>query len=180
MADDKKKPNSKKSKGSSPGTDETAEADHAHDAALDVDAGAAPAERPQTAMVAGSTPEGETVAPVADVGVLNLLTIGELVLAYPERDVTLTLDGASAARVLAAFARPERRRFLQDQLSTTESPMRNLWATFDLDSLLAVSWYPQLPTKATSRMTIDPPNPRAIAEVVAESDATASTPTRAG
>ena len=89
----------------------------------------------------------------------NQLTLGELTLRYPSRDVVLVLDGLTAARVLAAFADPARRARLPDELDTATSSMRNVWASFDLDQLLAVSWMPGLPTRALSRMTVDPPNP---------------------
>jgi hypothetical protein len=89
---------------------------------------------------------------------VNRLTIGEVTLSYPSRDVVLTLDGVTAARILAAFADPARCERLQDRLDTGTSSMQNSWITFDLDSLLAVSWTPQLPSTATSRMTVDPPS----------------------
>jgi hypothetical protein len=106
----------------------------------------------------------EVLADAVDTETVNRVTLGELVLHYPTRDVVLALDGATAARVVAAFAKPERRRHLQDTLDTTSSSMRNLWATFDLDSLLAVSWLPGLPSKASKRMTVDPPSPTELAE----------------
>lgn len=122
---------------------------------------------PSTALVA-SPPDPETAA--ADrlertLGIIeaNQLTVGELTLSYPARDVVLVLDGLTAARVIAAFADPARRTRLQDELDTATSSMRNLWASFDLDQLLAVSWMPGLPTRAMSRMTVDPPNPHASA-----------------
>ncbi len=131
--------------------------------------------QPSTALVA-SPPDPATAA--ADqlertLGIIeaNQLTVGELTLSYPARDVVLVLDGLTAARVLAAFADPARRTRLQDELDTATSSMRNLWASFDLDQLLAVSWMPGLPTRATSRMTVDPPNPHASA---AAADAGAS------
>ncbi len=124
--------------------------------------GAQTQEQPSTALVAS----GDSEAPATDqleraVGTItaNQLTVGELTLSYPARDVVLVLDGPTAARVIAAFADPSRRSSLQDPLDTATSSMRNLWASFDLDRLLAVSWIPQLPTRAMSRMTVDPPNP---------------------
>lgn len=129
-------------------------------------AGRTEAERTSTALVA-SPPESRTTDSLEEmVGTMaaNQLTLGELTLSYPARDVVLVLDGVTAARVIAAFANPARRVRLQDELDTASSSMRNLWATFDLDRLLAVSWMPQLPTRATSRMTVDPPNPLASEE----------------
>lgn len=94
----------------------------------------------------------------------NQLTLGEVTLSYPARDVVLVLDGVTAARVIAAFADPARRTRLQDRLDTATSSMRTMWASFDLDQLLAVSWMPQLPTRAASRMTVDPPSPHSRAD----------------
>lgn len=102
--------------------------------------------------------------PIVTIADINRITLGELVLSYPARDVTLMLDGATAARVLAAYARPERRGRLQDYLNIETSTMRNQWSSFDLENLLAVSWYPGLPSKAAGRMTVDPPGPDADAE----------------
>lgn len=122
-------------------------------------------ERLSTAVVASpSYPEtaaAEQLERTLDTIAANQATLGELTLSYPARDVVLVLDGLTAARVIAAFADPERRARLQDQLDMASSSMRNLWASFDLDQLLAVSWMPQLPTRAASRMTVDPPNPHA-------------------
>lgn len=126
-------------------------------------------ERPPTAVVA--SPSSAEIAAAdrlertLDTITANQATLGELTLSYPARDVVLVLDGLTAARVIAAFADPTRRARLQDQLDTASSSMLNLWASFDLDQLLAVSWMPQLPTRATSRMTVDPPNPHAATDV---------------
>ena len=124
--------------------------------------------QPSTAIVA-SPPDAETAAADQLEHALrtiatNQATLGELTLSYPTRDVALVLDGLTAARVLAAFADPARRSDLQDEINTATSPMRNLWASFDLDQLLAVSWMPGLPTRAMSRMTVDPPNPHTGSE----------------
>jgi hypothetical protein len=126
-------------------------------------------EETSTALVASHPPDPETAAVdqlERTLGTItaNQATLGELTLSYPARDVVLVLDGLTAARVIAAFADPARRTRLQDQLDTATSSMRNLWASFDLDQLLAVSWMPHLPTRATSRMTVDPPNPHAASE----------------
>ncbi len=121
--------------------------------------------QPSTALVASPPDPGTAVADQLErtLGIIeaNQLTVGELTLSYPARDVVLVLDGLTAARVLAAFADPGRRTRLQDELDTATSSMRNLWASFDLDRLLAVSWMPGLPTRSMSRMTVDPPNPHA-------------------
>jgi hypothetical protein len=116
-----------------------------------------------TALVASHDPETAAVDQLEqtlDTIAANQATMGELTLSYPARDVALVLDGLTAARVVAAFADPSRRSSLQDELNAASS-MRNLWASFDLDRLLAVSWMPGLPDRATSRMTVDPPNPHA-------------------
>ena len=125
------------------------------------DAAATDAAESSTAVVTSdySPTYTEVLAHPIDTATVNRVTLGELMLHYPARDVALALDGATAARVLAAFARPEQRRRLQDTIDTETSSMRNLWATFDLESLLAVSWFPSLPSKAAQRMTVDPPMP---------------------
>lgn len=130
---------------------------------------------PSTAVVTTEPPAAEseltyTTVEELDTDAMNRLTVGELVLSYPARDIVLALDGATAARVIAAFARPERRRYLQDVLNTKTSTMRNLWSSFDLDSLLAVSWYPELPSRSTQRMTVDPPSVTETAEALANTE----------
>jgi hypothetical protein len=136
-------------------------------------------DQPSTALVA--SPSDARAAAAADrlertlsTIAENQATLGELTLSYPARDVVLVLDGLTASKVLAAFADPARRTRLQDQIDTATSSMRNLWASFDLDQLLAASWVPGLPTRALSRMTVDPPNTgngsRAAVSVDAGSD----------
>lgn len=119
-------------------------------------------EQPSTALVA-SPSDAEAAADRLErtLGTIaeNQATLGELTLSYPARDVVLVLDGLTAAKVLAAYADPVKRTRLQDEVDTATSSMRNVWASFDLDQLLAVSWMPGLPTRALSRMTVDPPNP---------------------
>lgn len=87
---------------------------------------------------------------------VNKVTLGELTVHFQSRDVTLVVDGATASRVLRVFARPQRRRALQDVL-TEESAMVNVWATLDLHQAIAVSWMPGVPSPIEGRMTFDPP-----------------------
>ena len=101
-------------------------------------------------------PPAVVTVTVADV---NRSTFGEVLLHFPERDVAIVLDGATAARVVAAFAQPRLRSLLQDRIDVETSVMTNLWASFDLSRLLGVSWLPGLPSEARDRMTIDPPLP---------------------
>lgn len=120
-------------------------------------------DQPSTALVASPSDAGAAAADRLErtLGTIaeNQATLGELTLSYPARDVVLVLDGLTAAKVLAAYADPVKRTRLQDEVDTATSSMRNVWASFDLDQLLAVSWMPGLPTRALSRMTVDPPNP---------------------
>lgn len=104
------------------------------------------------------SPESSEVVTVT-VTDLNLATFGELLLHFPERDVSIVLDGATAARVVAAFAEPWRRALLQDRIDLQSSPMTNLWSSFNLARLLGVSWIPGLASSAAERMTVDPPMP---------------------
>ena len=92
----------------------------------------------------------------------NAPIFGELILHFAERDVPIILDGETAARVIATFAEPWRRRRLQDRIDPATSPMSNMWSTFDLSRLLGASWIPGVATKADSRMTVDPPLPAAL------------------
>jgi hypothetical protein len=119
-------------------------------------------QRPSTALVespSSAEAAADRLERTLDTITANQLTVGTLTLSYPSRDVVLILDGLTAAKVLAAFADPARRPRLQDHIDTATSSMQNLWASFDLGQLLAVSWMPGLPTPALSRMTVDPPNP---------------------
>lgn len=105
-----------------------------------------------------ATPD-ENERAVVMVADLNRETFGELLLHFPERDVSIVLDGSTAARVIAAFAEPRRRALLQDQIDVSGSPMTNLWSSFNLARLLGVSWIPGLASRAAERMTVDPPVP---------------------
>lgn len=89
----------------------------------------------------------------------NRVTYGELMVHYPERDVTLVLDGHTAAKVMSVHAGTGSRRRLQDLLHPAVSNMGNLWASIDIDRALAMSWYPGLGTTST-KMTVDPPKPQ--------------------
>lgn len=92
----------------------------------------------------------------------NRERFGQLVVHYPERDVTITLDGASAARVMAVHAGVGSRLRYQDPLIPGLADMENLWASIDLDQALAMSWFPMLPTGAGRKMTIDPAVPEEL------------------
>jgi hypothetical protein len=98
----------------------------------------------------------------ADVVARNRTRFGELVVHYPERDVTIVLDGASASKVMAVHAGVGRRLALQDPLIPMESDMASMWASIDLDRALAMSWMPAIGPLSTRKMTIDPEVPEAL------------------
>ena len=112
----------------------------------------------EAAAPATTAPDGDTQhAP--DREQLNRFTYGELVVHYPERDVTFVLDGHTAAKVMSVHAGTGSRRRLQDPLAPDESNMANLWASIDIDRPLAMSWYPGLGAPSM-KMTVDPPKPQ--------------------
>lgn len=106
-------------------------------------------------------PEGFGADPVARgvVERLNQAILGELVLHYSERDVTVVVDGNSASKVMAVFTGTGSRLALQDPIQPGEANMGNLWTAFDLERLLAVTWIPGLPKPGGRTMTVDPPAP---------------------
>lgn len=95
--------------------------------------------------------------PPMTVAQLNAITLGRLVVHYPDRDVDLFMDGATAERVLAVFSGRAPKSVLQDRLVPGESVMSNMWATFDIERPLAISWIPGLRSESSRRMTVDPP-----------------------
>lgn len=89
----------------------------------------------------------------------NALTIGHLLVHYPERDVEIFLDGATAQRVLAVFSGRLPKSAVQDQIVLGQSDMTTVWSTFDVERPLGITWLPGLPTRVGRRMTVDPPAP---------------------
>lgn len=84
----------------------------------------------------------------------NLLTVGQLTLHYPSRDVTVWLDGDAALRLLTMFAL-RREGGLADPLDPETSEADAGWVVLDLDEPLAMSWTPGLPRKRP-RTAVDP------------------------
>lgn len=98
----------------------------------------------------------------AAAAVLNRLRFGELVVHYPERDVTIVLDGASASKVMAVHAGVSNRLAMQDRLEPLRANMANMWASIDMDRALAMSWIPGITPPSTRKMTIDPEVPETL------------------
>ena len=88
------------------------------------------------------------------VAVMNTTTMGQLVLFYPSRDVTLFIDGEAALRIMKMFAQ-RHEGGLADPLDLGRSSARAGWFVMDLDEPLAMAWQPGVPSKAP-RTTIDP------------------------
>ena len=88
----------------------------------------------------------------------NSRVFGTVTLHYPERDVRVVLDGATALRLLSMFAR--RRTGPSDPLDPDSSTALAGWLVLDLNELLAVSWWPSL-SELPDRTVLDPPMPTA-------------------
>ena len=84
----------------------------------------------------------------------NQAQLGKLTLHYPERDVTVLVDGDAALRVMSAHRR-RAHLGLGDILDPAISQARSGWLTLDPQEPLAISWLPGLPGKQP-RMAIDP------------------------
>lgn len=110
--------------------------------------------------------QGERVdagAAILAVGERNKLTVGEFTVHYAARDVTIALDGHTAARVMSVYAGVSSRRHTQDLIHPEVSRMRNnVWATVSLDGALAMSWNPGPPSSTPRTMTVDPPAPTPV------------------
>lgn len=121
----------------------------------DVDGAGSEPEAPSTATAeSGDEEAGQTLS----VRALNRLVPGRLTLHYPERDVTLVLDGEAAIRLLTAFW-SRRAGGLADRLDPKTSSALSGWVVCDLDEPLAVSWYPTV-GRPPSRTAIDPAVPQ--------------------
>lgn len=92
--------------------------------------------------------------PSVSVAVANRAVLGQLVLHYPVRDVTVLLDGEAAIRVLTMFARRREGGF-GDVLNPLMSSGASGWVVLDLQEPLAMSWLPGLPARAP-RTAVDP------------------------
>ena len=88
------------------------------------------------------------------IAVRNSMVLGQLVLHYPERDVTVLLDGGAALRMLKMFQQ-RREGGLADLLEPEVSSASAGWVVLDLAEPLAMSWLPGLQSKRP-RTAIDP------------------------
>lgn len=107
-------------------------------------------------------PDPSSVDEPLSIDALNAITFGRLVVHYPARDVDLFMDGSTAERVLAVFSGRSPKSVLQDVLVPGASSMANMWATFDIEGPLAISWLPGIRSATSRRMTVDPPAEGAI------------------
>lgn len=92
----------------------------------------------------------------------NQQIFGELVVHYPERDVRIVLDGLAASRVIAVHAGVSTRLDMQDKFTPYLAEMANMWASIDLDRVLAMSWIPGLASVGGRKMTVDPKPPAVL------------------
>lgn len=89
----------------------------------------------------------------------NEQILGVLTVEFPERTVSVVIDGDAAMRVLEAHRRGTRHfGSLGDVLNPYFSSARNGWITLDPSAALLVSWLPGLPS-ARERMAVDPAIP---------------------
>lgn len=99
-------------------------------------------------------PDADDDTPAASYPDGNRFVMGTLVLHYPQRDVTVVLDGDSGLRLLTMFwQRTE--GGLADQLDPFRSSARDGWFVLDLDDVLAMTWVPGLATRP-GRTAVDP------------------------
>ena len=77
---------------------------------------------------------------------------GELVVSFRDRDVTMTLDGPTAVRAMAHFAR---RGNWADSIHG-DSSFRSGWVVLRMEEVLAMSWNPGLDS-GTPPAAFDPP-----------------------
>ena len=141
-----------------PAEDEAAASEPQH---VSEDAGGDPEDDPDDADVDHMPSLGEFDDLFSDAGLpasRNSDVFGTVTLHYPERDVRVVLDGATALRLLSMFAR--RRTGPSDRLDPNDSTALAGWLVVDLNELLAVSWWPSL-SELPDRTVLDPPVPTA-------------------
>jgi hypothetical protein len=80
--------------------------------------------------------------------------LGQLIVHYEARDVTLVLDGEAAVRLMTMFAR-RREGGLGDVMDPEESSALSGWLVLDVQEPLAMSWLPGLPSRP-QRTAVDP------------------------
>ncbi len=117
----------------------------------------ADADEPIEHRVTATRPRADVLDPLVE-AVRTTGAFGRLVLHYPERDVTFTLDGETAMRVLTMLVR-RRDGGLGDPMSPSASPAA-AWFVFDLGEPLAASWTPGMPMPPR-RTAVDPNLPDA-------------------
>lgn len=89
--------------------------------------------------------------------VRNRFTLGQLIVHYPERDVSVVIDGDSALRLIGVFAGHVPAREL-DRVHLAEATADNVWVGVSLEGVLAMSWIPGISNRP-SRAVVDPPAP---------------------
>lgn len=141
--------------------DTTSEAPTSEPVDAGADAGASTAEDVGGVMTTETT-LSDTGGDDDGIVMANRSRFGELVVHYPERDVTIVLDGASASKVMAVHAGVSPRLAMQDRLEPLRADMTSMWASIDMDRALAMSWIPGLGPLSTRKMTIDPEVPDAL------------------
>lgn len=105
----------------------------------------------------GDGEEAEEPLPRVALEVSNEQVIGRLVLHFPERDVALLLDGASALRTLE-MVRLRRGAGLADVIDVFGSPAHHSWFVFNPGEPLAASWIPGVPRERAG-VAVDPVPP---------------------
>jgi len=86
----------------------------------------------------------------------NTRVVGELVVHYTDRTVSLPMDADAALRAIAGWRYGEP-RIWEDQIAPEIVPGRVSWAALSLEGVLALVWLPGLPPAARpARMTVDP------------------------
>jgi hypothetical protein len=87
----------------------------------------------------------------------NRSVVGELIVHYPERDITFPCDGDAALRAMRRFAQPDTRH-LEDTLDELSNAL-HIWLAFDRVRPLAMTWLPGVP--GSTKAVIDP-DPRQL------------------
>jgi hypothetical protein len=86
----------------------------------------------------------------------NVTVVGRMHVYYPERTITVPMDGDAALRAIAGW-RYGRPRLWEDALDPIAAPGTVSWAALSLEGVLAMVWLPGLPPEARpERMTLDP------------------------
>ncbi len=87
----------------------------------------------------------------------NRSVVGELIVHYPERDITFPCDGDAALRAMRRFAQ-HGTRHVEDTLDELSNAL-HIWLAFDRVRPLAMTWIPGVP--GSTKAVIDP-DPRQL------------------